>query len=93
VGEMTIPGDLFTNHQLLQFYDPEGRTGTTANGLGRELRRSGINQVCQGKPIKTPEGLERLYIIRNHNKWVVVDDPKEVIKHLAEINKKKVAKY
>jgi len=69
VGQATVPGDLFTNRQLLALYDPEGRTRTTANGLGRELRRAGVLQVCGGAPVKGPEGQDRYYIVRNAERW------------------------
>jgi len=92
LGEMNIPGDLFTNRHLLNLYDPDGRTGTTANGLGREMRRSGFVYACGGTPVKGPEGLERYYIVRNHNKWLGAES-KDVVKHLADLAKKKEAKY
>lgn len=69
IGEAPIPGDLFTNRQLLDLYDPMGRTNTTANGLGRELRRAGLPHVCEGKPVRTREGQDRYYILKNHDTW------------------------
>lgn len=71
VGEVVVPGDLFTSKELLQFYDPAGRTGTTANGLGRELRRAGVNQVCEGKPIRLADGSQGRYsAVRHIDKWM-----------------------
>lgn len=70
VGEMSIDGDLFTNRHLLELYDPTQRTRTTANGLGRELSRAGVPQAANGNPIKTKEGQDRYYILRNHKKWL-----------------------
>lgn len=93
IGDIQLPGDLFTNKQLLQLYDPDNHTRTTANGLGRELRRNGITYVCHGKAIKTSEGSERLYVLRNADKWMTVEDPKVVIAHLSEVHKPKVKKY
>jgi hypothetical protein len=61
---------MFTNKQLLALYDPSGRTGTTGNGLGRELKRAGFQQACGGKPLKLKDGSQdRYYIIRNINEW------------------------
>jgi hypothetical protein len=70
IGDIPMKGDLFTNRQLLKIYDPEQRTRTTANGLGRELRRAGVPQVLDGKPIKTEDGQDRFYVLRNREKWV-----------------------
>lgn len=69
VGEAELPGDLFTNKQLLALYDPTGKTGTTANGLGRELRRAGALMVCEGKPVRTRDGQDRYYVLRHPERW------------------------
>ena len=70
VGEIKVTRDLFTNKELMAFYDPIGRTPVTANGLGRELRRAGILQVCEGTPIKLSDGsVDRYYAVRNFDKW------------------------
>lgn len=71
VGEITINKDLFTSKELLQFYDPHGKTGTTANGLGRELARAGIRQVANGRPVKLADGSQgRYYAVRNSDSWL-----------------------
>lgn len=71
LGDMKLTKDLFTNHELLQLYDPMGKTGTTANGLGRELRRAGVQQVCGGKPLRLADGSQaRYYTIRNVARWL-----------------------
>ncbi len=71
VGEIALKQDIYTNKELLQIYDPLGRTGTTANGLGRELKRAGVPQAVQGVPIRLPDGSQaRYYIIRNKDKWL-----------------------
>lgn len=70
VGDIPVTKDLFTSKELLQFYDPSGHTGTTANGLGRELARAGMRQVCQGMPIRLPDGSQgRYYAVRNVEHW------------------------
>lgn len=81
VGEVVVRKDLFTNRELLEFYDPTHRTGTTANGLGRELRRAGVEMVCDGKPIKGTDGSERYYAIRNADDWLDADE-KKILDHL-----------
>ena len=70
VGEVVETSELMTSKQLLQFYDPTGRTGTTANGLGRELARAGVRQVCNGNPLRLLDGSQsRYYVVRNDEKW------------------------
>ena len=70
VGEIPVTKDLLTSKELLSFYDPSGHTGTTANGLGRELARAGLRQVCQGKPVRLPDGSQgRYYAVRNAARW------------------------
>jgi len=59
------PGDLFTNHQLRNFYDPDGRTRVTTTGLGRELKRQGILQ----RVVKMEGAATRLYAVRNADHW------------------------
>ncbi len=71
VGDVTLEQDLFTSKELLQLYDPEGRTGTTANGLGRELSRAGVRQALGGRPVRLANGAQgRYYIIRHPEKWL-----------------------
>jgi hypothetical protein len=93
VGEIVVSKDLFTNKELLQFYDPEQRTGTTAGGLGRELGRAGVKQVLGGKPVRLPSGEQaRLYIIRNADKWVNQEGSKSIIEHLTTWDQVKTKK-
>lgn len=71
LGEIEVKKDLFTTKELLTFYDPEQRTGTTANGLGRELSRAGIRQVMGGSPVRLSDGSQaRYYAVRNAEKWL-----------------------
>lgn len=82
VGEIVVDKDLFTSKELLQFYDPTGKTGTTANGLGRELARAGIRQVVNGKPVRLGDGSQaRYYAVRNMDTWLVAGS-QEVAGHL-----------
>lgn len=92
VGEAQMPGDLFTNRQLLLLYDPTGHTGTTANGLGRELRRAGFRQVLDGAAVRLPDGSQdRLYAVRNSARWLNAS-VQDVQKHLADAESAKEAK-
>lgn len=69
LGGAKARGDLFTNKELLQYYDTDGRTRVTANGLGREMNRAGFVQVNNGNPVRTPHGMDRYYAVRNREKW------------------------
>lgn len=96
VGEIPVAKDLFTSKELLQFYDPTGHTGTTANGLGRELARAGCRQVCQGLPIRLPDGSQgRYYAVRKMDEWMSASSL-HVLEHLRKWdarNSPKVPKY
>ena len=69
LGDVPLKGDLFTTGELLQLYDPSGKTKVTANGLGRELKRAGFHYAHSGTVIVTIKGPQRLYAIRNYDKW------------------------
>lgn len=82
VGDIKVDKDLFTSKELLEFYDTIGKTGTTANGLGRELARAGIRQVVGGKPVRTKDGSQgRYYAVRNRDKWATATG-KQVADHI-----------
>jgi len=68
-GGVPLPGDLFTNRQLLAVYDPTGQHRVTANGLGRELKRAGVVQVLRGATVRTSGGVDRYYALRNAEQW------------------------
>lgn len=91
-GEISLKKDLYSNRELLALYDPTGQTGTKAPGLGRELRRSGVPQACKGAPVHTPFGQERLYIVRNKEKWVKANRS-EVLSHISKLDKLKEKKF
>ncbi len=70
MGQVPSSRDLWTSAELLILYDPMGKTGTTANGLGRELKRAGAKQVADGQPIRGPQGSQgRYYAVRELVKW------------------------
>jgi hypothetical protein len=84
LGEVSVTKDLFQAKELLRFYDPAEKTGTTAGGLGRELARCGVRQVCHGRPVKLPDGSQgRYFAVRRPEVWVVATSA-EVTAHLAE---------
>lgn len=98
VGEVPVTKDLFTSKELLQFYDPSGKTGTTANGLGRELARAGLHQICNGKPVRLIDGSQgRYYAVRNIDHWATKGTAQTAVQHLEswgmKQSGKKVAKY
>lgn len=70
VGDVLMPGDLFTSHELLALYDPQQQGRVTANGLSRECRRAGVTRANQGLPVKGPRGSDRYFILRNVEKWL-----------------------
>ena len=93
IGNILVAKDLFTSKELLNFYDPENRTGTTANGLGRELARAGLRQVAQGKPIRLSDGSQsRYYAVRNCDKWATASLV-QVVKHLENHLKSRQHKF
>ena len=83
LGDIAIDKDLFTSQELLELYDPERRTGTTSNGMGRELARAGVRQLNNGAPVRLPSGaLQRLYIVRNVDVWMNPKNAGKVKAHL-----------
>lgn len=96
LGDITIEKDLFTSKELLELYDPLGKTGTTANGLARELSRAGLRQVQDGRPIRLSNGTQaRYYAVRNAPHWLNQHGPSSAVKHL-EVDlkvEKKLKKY
>lgn len=83
IGQVAVDKDLFTSKELLMFYDPDGKTRTTANGVARELARAGIGQVLGGRPVRISDGSQsRYYAIRNPETWEKVKEPRYVVEHL-----------
>lgn len=91
VGDVPLEGDLFTNRQLLNIYDPSSHTGTTANGLGRELRRAGVPQANGGRPIRVNDVTERFYILRNRDRWTTAS-LQQIANYLIALRKKQSQK-
>lgn len=72
--------DLFTPTMLQQAYDPDKITKVSVNGLSREMKRAGLRQVNGGIPVRTAIGLQRLYCVRNPDKWHQ-EDPSKCSEH------------
>jgi hypothetical protein len=90
VGKLKADRDMFTNRELLALYDPEQRTGTTANGLGRELRRSGVMLAYDGHTLPSSDGADRYYVLRNLDKWAKAKRQDFII-HLGATQKKRAS--
>lgn len=70
LGGVLVNAELMANVQLLAIYDPEGRRKVTPNGMGRELKRAGFQQVNCGAAVRTSKGPLRLYAVRNSDRWM-----------------------
>lgn len=73
LGEVVLPYALWTTTDLLNLYDPEKRGKVTANGMGRELRRAGLERVNGGAGVYTKHGQQRLWALRDYNKFLAMD--------------------
>lgn len=70
IGDIPLRSDLYTSRELHALYDPLGKTRVNVVGMGRELARAGVRQVCAGRPIKLSTGAQgRYYIIRHPDVW------------------------
>lgn len=88
LGQVKLEKDLYSSKELVQLYDPSGHTGTTANGLGRELARAGFRQIAKGMPVRTSSGFQaRYYIVRNVEKWEKAALP-QIVAHLDKYSRK-----
>jgi len=97
LGDKKITKDLFCAKELITIYDPTGKTGTTPQGLGRELSRAGVQQVLNGRPYRLKNGslYGRFFAVRNRERWADAD-VKEVGEHLdgwADQNQPKKSKF
>lgn len=73
-GGVVSKRDLWTSAELLDLYDPQRKTGTTSNGLARELRRAGLQPVCHGAPVRLRDDTQaRYYAVRNVKQWSRAD--------------------
>ena len=65
VDSLIIKAKLYRSEDLLRLYDPDMRTRVTANGLARELRKAGFDQVNNRMPCRTFMGQVRLWLVRD----------------------------
>ena len=70
-----MPWKLWTSEELLNAYDPEKTKRVTANGMGRELSRSGFHRVYNGMPVPTFNGPQKLWAIRDAAKVLELRQP------------------
>lgn len=80
IGGVEAPGDLFTTSTLLNLYDPAGSKRVSTVWLGRELKAAGFRQVNEGAVVATARGPQRLYAIRNAERWLRAK-PTELAEH------------
>lgn len=70
-GTMLEGRDLVASEELLMVYDPMGQSQVKSQGIGRELAKVGIRQVCGGVKILGPSGKwTRYFILRNEERWL-----------------------
>lgn len=65
--------DIYSSTELLRLYDPGHMTRVTSNGMTRELRRAGVPLACNGVYIPLNTGRDRMYILRNKQKWLTAN--------------------
>jgi len=82
VGEIKLTKDLYTNKELLDLYDPLGKTKVSAQGMGNNLKKAGARQILDGKPIRVGDVQDRFYAVRNVGRWAEATAA-EVKAHLA----------
>lgn len=80
-SSMKLKKDIYTAKELLKIYDPLCQTRVTSNGMTRELAKVGARPLLRGERIRTPEGLERVYAIRNVSDWQMATN-EMVIQHV-----------
>lgn len=70
--------DLFTNTQLKFALD--GTINASLTFLGKELQKAGLRQINAGNPVRTCKGTQRLYAVRNVDRWLSAT-PKQAADH------------
>lgn len=82
MGEIKLNRDLYTPKELLMMYDPLGKARVTANGLGRELKRIGFQQVLNGDTFIAGKNIKSAYYaIRNTKMWLSANR-RDIIDHI-----------
>lgn len=90
IGDIELEADLYSSKQLLELYDPMEKTRVSAQGMGTNLKKVGLRQVCNGAPLRVSGSQDRYYAVRNVEKWHKAS-PKQIVAHLEAT--KKVSKY
>jgi hypothetical protein len=65
-GDLSNKRTLWTVSELLARYEGGRTTRVTANGMSRELKRSGFRKVLGGVPVWTGQGPQKLWQVRAH---------------------------
>lgn len=86
IGMQELASDLYSSRDLLTLYDPTGKTGTSANAMGRALKRAGVPLAYKGQPITYGNQRERLFVLRNHARWEHAT-LRELVAHLLKTRK------
>lgn len=92
INGAVMGGDMFTAKELLAIYshDSEGSgKPVTANGMTRELRRQGVPMALDGALVRTDEGYQRVYIVRDIDTWCASESKVDVEYHIKKRNVKK----
>ena len=71
VGEVKLPGDLFSARELLPLYNPMGTKNISAQGILRELLKAGAVLVDGGRAVtySRRDAPDRYFALRNAEKW------------------------
>lgn len=78
LGSKVLAYSMYTTEQLLRIYDPEDRKRVSANGLAREMRRSGFFKVNDGFAVGTGHGVQKLWAVRNIEHLLAIPRPLEI---------------
>lgn len=87
-----IGRSLWTTGELLAVYDPDRRSRVTTNGMGREMKRAGIEKLVKGEAVRTCVGRVILYAVRNGSKFASLSATELGLAYDAERGNK-VAKF
>lgn len=81
VGEVPLEKDLYTSKELLDLYDPLEKTRVSTQGMGTNLKKVGLRQVCGGDPVRVGSTQARYFAVRNCERWLRASLT-DVAKHL-----------
>lgn len=82
LGDIKLTKDLYTSKELLDLYDPTSTGQVKPNGMAIALKKAGVHQVTNGRPVKLKDGSQaRYFAIRNTELWLF-KTPKECALHI-----------